>query len=98
LTSKRTDDGSACGVGVSRRTVLQPSPFGHAKRKGCTRLVWFERHQWVVEAIALEKRIKGWQRDWKLKLIEDANPAWLDLAADWYPVNDPDWTPPPEAD
>jgi putative endonuclease len=71
---------------------------GHSKRKGCTRLVWFERHQWVTDAIAREKRLKKWQRDWKLKLIEDTNPAWLDLAADWYPVTDPDWTPPAESD
>ena len=63
-----------------------------------TRLVWYEQHQWVVEAIRREKRLKKWLRDWKLKLIEDANPEWLDLAADWYPVNDPDWTPPPEDD
>jgi len=71
---------------------------GFSKRHGCTRLVWFERHAWVVDAIRREKRIKGWKRDWKLKLIEDANPGWLDLAADWYPVNDPDWTPPEEPD
>lgn len=71
---------------------------GHSKAKGCTRLVWFEQHEWVVDAIRREKQIKKWKRDWKLKLIEDANPGWLDLAADWYPVNDPDWTPPPEAD
>ncbi len=71
---------------------------GHSKTKGCTRLVWFERHAWVTEAIVREKRIKGWKRDWKLALIETANPDWLDLAANWYPENDPNWSPPPEAD
>ncbi|WP_292130390.1 GIY-YIG nuclease family protein, partial [Brevundimonas sp.] len=35
----------------------------------CTRLVWFERHAWVVAAIRREKRIKKWLRDWKLALI-----------------------------
>jgi putative endonuclease len=64
----------------------------------CRRLVWFERHVWVTEAIRREKRLKNWMRDWKLKLIEDANPDWLDLAADWYPENDPNWTPPKEPD
>ncbi|RZJ43132.1 MAG: GIY-YIG nuclease family protein [Brevundimonas sp.] len=64
----------------------------------CANLVWFQRFNWVVEAIHREKRLKKWLRDWKLKLIEDANPEWLDLAADWYPVNDPDWTPPSEDD
>ena len=71
---------------------------GHSKRKGCTRLVWFQRHAWVVDAIRHETRIKGWKRDWKLKLIEDANPGWLDLAADWFPENDPNWVPPDEPD
>ena len=65
--------------------------FSHAHDR--TRLVWFERHAWVVEAIAREKRIKKWLRDWKLKLIEDGNPDWRDLAEGWYPVNDPNWRP-----
>ena len=64
----------------------------------CERLVWFEQFAWVVDAIAREKRIKKWLRRWKLALIETDNPDWNDLAADWYPVNDPDWQPPPEAD
>ncbi len=69
---------------------------GFSKTYGCTRLVWFQRFDWVAEAIRREKQIKEWKRDWKLKLIEDANPGWLDLAADWFPENDPDWTPPQE--
>jgi putative endonuclease len=64
---------------------------GFTKHHDCTRLVWFERHAWVVEAIAREKRIKHWLRDWKLALIEAENPGWLDLAADWFPVDDPRW-------
>ncbi|MBI2260666.1 MAG: GIY-YIG nuclease family protein [Caulobacterales bacterium] len=71
---------------------------GFTKQYGCTRLVWFQRFAWVVEAIRREKQIKEWKRDWKLKLIEDANPDWLDLAADWFPENDPDWAPPEEPD
>lgn len=69
---------------------------GFSKDHGCTRLVWFEQYVLVTTAIAHEKRIKGWKRDWKLKLIEDLNPDWLDLAADWYPEADPNWTPPAE--
>ncbi len=71
---------------------------GFSKQYGCTRLVWFERFAWVVEAIRREKQIKEWKRDWKLALIERTNPDWLDLAADWYPETDPDWTPPVEQD
>jgi len=57
---------------------------GHSKTKGCTRLVWFETYALMTDAIRREKRLKHWLRDWKLKLIEDANPDWKDLAADWW--------------
>ena len=71
---------------------------GYTAEYGCDRLVWYEQHQWVTEAIRREKRLKKWLRDWKLALIETDNPQWLDLAADWYPVNDPNWKPPAEED
>ncbi len=71
---------------------------GFTAENDCDRLVWFEQHALVTDAIRREKRLKKWGRDWKLKLIEDANPEWRDLAADWYRVNDPNWEPPSEAD
>lgn len=43
------------------------------------RLVWYERHTDVVAAIRREKAIKRWRRAWKLALIEQLNPNWLDL-------------------
>ena len=45
-------------------------------------LVWFERHSTMEQAIVREKRIKKWNRAWKLELIEAANPQWRDLAED----------------
>ena len=56
---------------------------GYTREHGCTDLVWFERHARVTAAIAREKRLKKWNRDWKVALIEAANPDWRDLAADW---------------
>jgi len=50
-----------------------------AKRYGCTRLVWYERHERMDEAIAREKQIKGGSRAKKLALIESMNPDWVDL-------------------
>ncbi len=47
---------------------------------GVNRLVWFEPHDDIEAAIVREKRIKGWKRDWKISLIEEANPIWEDLA------------------
>jgi putative endonuclease len=44
-----------------------------------TRLVWYEHHADVNEAIAGEKQLKKWERRWKLDLIESINPDWADL-------------------
>jgi putative endonuclease len=38
----------------------------------------------VRDAIAREKQIKGWVRSRKIKLIEQRNPRWEDLAAKWF--------------
>jgi predicted GIY-YIG superfamily endonuclease len=52
---------------------------GFTKRYGCTRLVWFEPHERMDEAIAREKQIKSGSRKDKLALIERVNPLWVDL-------------------
>jgi len=46
------------------------------------RLVWFETYDDPTDAIAREKALKKWRRDWKIRLIEEQNPDWRDL----YPV------------
>lgn len=45
-------------------------------------LVWFETHDTLEAAIVHEKRMKAWQRLWKLQLIESTNPDWRDLYPD----------------
>ena len=45
------------------------------------RLVWYDVFATVDEAIAHEKRVKHWRREWKLALIEKHNPDWDDLYA-----------------
>ena len=52
---------------------------GFSKRYGVDRLVWYEFHGTMAEAITREKRLKRWKRDWKLRLIGEANPSWRDL-------------------
>jgi putative endonuclease len=42
-------------------------------------LVWFEALADIETAIAREKSIKRWRREWKLELIETLNPDWRDL-------------------
>ena len=52
---------------------------GFTKKYGVHRLVWFEEFGDIRDAIAHEKRIKRWRRAWKIALIEEKNPHWLDL-------------------
>ena len=47
------------------------------------RLVYYEVYKYVRVAIAREKQIKGWRREKKVALIEDMNPGWKDLSAEW---------------
>jgi putative endonuclease len=49
------------------------------KRYGLTRLVYAERHDRIEDAIAREKAMKAWKRQWKTRLIEASNPGWEDL-------------------
>ena len=49
-----------------------------------TRLVHFEITANVFSTIAREKELKGWVRSKKVALIENENPFWQDLAADWF--------------
>jgi putative endonuclease len=52
---------------------------GFTKKYGVHQLVYFEFHDDMVSAITREKQIKKWNRDWKLRLIEEQNPDWKDL-------------------
>ena len=47
---------------------------GFTRDYGVKRLVWFERHDTMEQAILREKWIKKWNRAWKLELIEADNP------------------------
>ena len=52
---------------------------GFCQREGLDRLVWAERLDSIEDAIAHEKRVKRWHRDWKIELVEKTNPEWEDL-------------------
>jgi len=52
---------------------------GFASKYGVTRLVWYEAYEHITDAIAREKALKKWHRDWKIRLIEEMNPEWDDL-------------------
>ncbi len=53
---------------------------GFTSRYGVHRLVRYELFADMPTAIAREKQLKAWHRDWKINLIESENPMWDDLA------------------
>jgi putative endonuclease len=55
---------------------------GFTKKYDVSRLVHFEAFDDIENAIVREKRLKKWNRSWKVRLIEENNPNWDDL----YPV------------
>ena len=49
------------------------------RKYGVSRLVYYEHYGEITDAIAREKKLKRWRREWKVALIEADNPQWLDL-------------------
>lgn len=52
---------------------------GFMTKYGVDKLVLFEIYDDAASAIAREKELKKWRRDWKTRLIEEQNPNWDDL-------------------
>lgn len=63
------------------RTGLIP---GFSSDKRTKRLVYYEQYEDVRDALIREKRLKKWNRAWKIRLIEETNPEWRDL---WFDLN-----------
>jgi putative endonuclease len=57
---------------------------GFSARYDVDKLVWFETHMSRENAFRRERRIKKWNRAWKIALIERFNPAWRDLYDDLF--------------
>jgi putative endonuclease len=53
---------------------------GFTKRYAVNQLVLHAFFETMTDAIAREKQLKRWRREWKVNLIERDNPGWLDLA------------------
>ncbi len=77
-------------VGVTADLVRRV--YQHREGKGSrhvadfhkVRLVYAERHEDIRQAIAREKSVKRWKREWKFALIEADNRDWLDLWDEWF--------------
>ena len=55
---------------------------GHTTTYKIHRLVHFEAYERAADAIARERRVKRWRREWKDALIAEANPDWRDISAE----------------
>jgi putative endonuclease len=77
--------GGTLYIGVTndliRRVFEHKSKFvaGFTKRYDVVRLVYYEQYDDIETAIQREKRLKKWNRAWKIQLIEEKNPNWMDL-------------------
>ncbi len=52
---------------------------GFTAKYGVTQLVWFQSFEARAHAFRRERQIKEWRRRWKIELIEEANPTWVDI-------------------
>ena len=63
---------------------IKYNPTCFTAKYNAIKLVYFEEYESILSAIAREKQLKNWKREWKNKLVESINPEWKDLAKDWY--------------
>jgi putative endonuclease len=79
--------GGALYVGVTtdlsaRLEQHRASVTGHTAKYGIHRLVHLESYAHLDDAQVRERRLKKWNRAWKIELIESGNPEWRDLIVD----------------
>lgn len=53
---------------------------GFSNKYNTEKLVYFETHELISDAIVREKQLKEWKREWKNNLIAAMNPTWEDLS------------------
>lgn len=67
---------------------------GFTQKYKLKKLVYFEQFEYINDALYREKRLKKWPRQWKINLIVQNNPMWLDLYEKTFgPIDDEyyDW-------
>lgn len=80
-----SDIGGTIYIGVTNDLVRRVHEHksgaaeGFTKRYEVKRLLHFEQYEDIEHAIRREKRLKKWNRKWKIRLIEENNLNWSDL-------------------
>ena len=73
-------------VGVTNNLIRRVAEHKAKVHKGftckynCNKLVYYETYSSITSAIAREKQLKNWKREWKNKLVNDFNSEWKDLS------------------
>ena len=62
---------------------LKVYPQSFTAKYNCDKLVYFEEFEDGLEAVEREKQMKKWKRNWKINLIDDSNPKWVDISLNW---------------
>ncbi len=81
-------------IGVTNDLMLrvlqhkQHTHDGFTAQYNVTHLMHYEKFNDINQAIAREKQLKGWRKEWKWDLVKEHNPELKDLAADWYTADD----------
>jgi putative endonuclease len=62
---------------------MKAYPKSFTAKYNCDKLIYFEEFVNGDEAVVRENQFKKWKRDWKIKLIEEMNPSWMDISMNW---------------
>jgi len=88
ILSNKTRTTFSTGVTSDLRARLYQHRFDHGSvftsRYRCLDLVFYEFFEDIEDAIAREKQLKRWHRQWKINLILQMNPLMLDLSDDEF--------------
>ena len=62
---------------------LKVYPKSFTAKYNCIMLVYFEEFENGKDAEKRERQFKKWKRNWKIELIEEMNPNWIDMSTNW---------------
>jgi len=62
---------------------LKIYPNSFTARYNCDKLIYLEELDNGLKATTREKQLKKWNREWKVKLIEEMNLTWMDISLNW---------------
>jgi putative endonuclease len=71
---------------IKRRMLEHKAGIGSAfsKKYNLTDLLYYEKHDNINVAIASEKNLKNWHKQWKINLIKKVNPEIKDISENWF--------------